>query len=216
MALRRRRGLVLLVALLAIAAGAASTAAQPAGSRRGSPERITVHGGSLEGNLEGDSPDRPVVVYLPPSYATEPRRRYPVLYFLHGYTATAEAYVKSLAIPESIDWAIAGGAREMIIVIPDAHSRSATATTATASVNASSRRCCRSSRATSRYPEPAKRRAGRSAAPSHFVVEDDRVVLERGHGALDLRPHALVAGRGNPFLAELLALELQLEAVVVL
>ena len=33
---------------------------------RGSLERITVHGRALEGNLEGDSPDRPVVVYLPP------------------------------------------------------------------------------------------------------------------------------------------------------
>ncbi|HEX5432574.1 MAG TPA: hypothetical protein VFW83_11455, partial [Bryobacteraceae bacterium] len=31
-------------------------------------ETITVHGKALEGNLEGDSPDRRVAVYLPPSY----------------------------------------------------------------------------------------------------------------------------------------------------
>jgi S-formylglutathione hydrolase FrmB len=97
--------------------------AQTASPPKGSLERITVHGRSLEGNLEGDSPDRPVVVYLPPSYAREPGRRYPVLYYLHGYTATAEAYVKSLALPDSIDRAIAGGAREMIVVLPDAFTK---------------------------------------------------------------------------------------------
>ena len=47
-------------------------------------ERITVHGASLVGNLEGDSPDRDVFVYLPPSYATSPNRRFPVVYFFHG------------------------------------------------------------------------------------------------------------------------------------
>ena len=90
---------------------------------KGTLERITVHGRALEGNLEGDSPDRPVVVYLPPSYTRDTSRRYPVLYFLHGYTATAEAYVKSLAIPDSIDRAVAAGVREMIVVIPDAFTK---------------------------------------------------------------------------------------------
>jgi enterochelin esterase-like enzyme len=90
---------------------------------KGTLERITVHGRALEGNLEGDSADRPVVVYLPPGYARDTNRRYPVLYFLHGYTSTAEAYVKSLAIPDSIDRAIAAGAREMIVVIPDAFTK---------------------------------------------------------------------------------------------
>jgi enterochelin esterase-like enzyme len=70
---------------------------------RGTIERITVHGRALE----GDSPDRPVIVYLPPSYAKETARRYPVLYYLHGYTATAEAYAKVLALPTSIDRAVA-------------------------------------------------------------------------------------------------------------
>ena len=39
-------------------------------------ERITVHGQALEGNLEGDSPDRNVSVYLPPSYSKARWRRY--------------------------------------------------------------------------------------------------------------------------------------------
>ena len=45
--------------------------------RAGAVERIKVHGVSLEGNLEGDAPDRDVTIYLPPSYATERSRRYP-------------------------------------------------------------------------------------------------------------------------------------------
>ena len=112
---------VLLATAFALQA-AAAFAQQPV-APKGTLERITVHGRALEGNLEGDSPDRPVVVYLPPSYATDSTRRYPVLYFLHGYTATAEAYVKSLAIPDSIDRAVAAGAREMIVVIPDAFTK---------------------------------------------------------------------------------------------
>jgi enterochelin esterase-like enzyme len=123
-AFRRRRWLgvgnwalaVLFAALIMPAAPAAQQPAPP----KGTLERLTVHGRALEGNLEGDSPDRPVVVYLPPSYTRDTTRRYPVLYFLHGYTATAEAYVKSLAIPDSIDRAVAAGAGEMIVVIPDA------------------------------------------------------------------------------------------------
>src|SRR5436190_694880 len=48
----------------------------------------------------------------------------------------------------------------------------------------------------------------------HLVVEHDRVVLLRRHRPLDQRPHPLVLGRRDPLLAKLLALELQLEAVV--
>ena len=53
---------------------------------KGSVERIKVHGKGLEGNLSGDPADRDVSVYLPPSYKANPTRRYPAVYFLHGYT----------------------------------------------------------------------------------------------------------------------------------
>lgn len=49
-------------------------------------QRIKVHGKGLEGNLEGDSVDRYVSVYLPARYKSNPNRKYPVIYFLHGYT----------------------------------------------------------------------------------------------------------------------------------
>jgi S-formylglutathione hydrolase FrmB len=91
-------------------------------SSGGTLERIKVLGSSLEGNLEGDDPNRDVFVYLPPSYPRNRRDRYPVVYFLHGYTATAEAYVGLLELPQAADRAIAAGGREMIIVLPDAFS----------------------------------------------------------------------------------------------
>lgn len=110
------------VAVSVIVAGliahySASTLAQPAA---GNLERVRVPGPSLEGNLSGDDSTRDVFVYLPPSYSREPGRRYPVLVFLHGYTATAEAYVRLLELPQAADAAIASGAREMIVVLPDA------------------------------------------------------------------------------------------------
>ena len=56
-------------------------------------ERVTVHGKALEGNLDGDTPDRDVLVYLPPSYRTDANRRYPVVYLLHGYGLRAERWM---------------------------------------------------------------------------------------------------------------------------
>lgn len=114
-------------ATLLVFAGAAffalpSGKAQTNAARQGSLEKIKVHGKSLEGNLEGDSPDRDVFVYLPPSYASSPNRRYPVVYFLHGYAAHAETYWNSLAVASAADTAAANGtAQEMVIVLPDAY-----------------------------------------------------------------------------------------------
>src|SRR5690349_26321 len=82
-------------------------------------ERITVHGASLEGNLEGDAVDRDVIVVLPPSYATDTSRRYPVVYALHGYSIGAEQWTKEIHVPQTIEGAFAGGARELIVVMPD-------------------------------------------------------------------------------------------------
>jgi len=113
--------LLLVLSAMAIFTATVPAQTQPAGiASEGSLERIKVHGASLEGNLEGDSPDRDVAVYLPPSYAQSPDRRYPVVYFLHGYSVGVDAYVKLLNLPAMADAAIAGGAREMILVLPDA------------------------------------------------------------------------------------------------
>ncbi|MBL8219965.1 MAG: esterase, partial [Bryobacterales bacterium] len=52
-------------------------------------ERIKIHGKALEGNLEGNAVDREAIVFLPPSYAKDKKRRYPVVYALHGYSIGA-------------------------------------------------------------------------------------------------------------------------------
>jgi len=82
-------------------------------------EHITIHGRALEGNLEGDAVDREVFVFLPPSYAKEKSRRYPVLYALHGYSIGAEQWSHEIHVPQTIEGAFAQGAKEMIVVLPD-------------------------------------------------------------------------------------------------
>jgi S-formylglutathione hydrolase FrmB len=118
---------VCLIALLITAALAPSLAAQvqtevPAvvpGAKPVTVARIKIHGTSLEGNLEGDSVDRDVLVFLPSSYAKEKRRRYPVLYALHGYSIGAEQWSKEIHVPQTMEGAFALGAKEMIVVLPD-------------------------------------------------------------------------------------------------
>jgi enterochelin esterase-like enzyme len=82
-------------------------------------EHIKIHGTALEGNLEGDAADRDVFVFLPPSYAKEKSRRYPVVYALHGYSIGAEQWTHEIHVPQTIEGAFAQGAQEMIIVVPD-------------------------------------------------------------------------------------------------
>lgn len=82
-------------------------------------EHIKVHGAALEGNLEGDAVDRDVFVFLPPSYAKEKHRRYPVVYALHGYSIGAEQWTHEIRVPQTIEGAFAQGAKEMIVVLPD-------------------------------------------------------------------------------------------------
>ena len=86
-------------------------------------ERIKIHGYALEGNLEQNAVDREVFVFLPPSYSKEKRRRYPVVYALHGYSIGAEQWTKEIHVPETIEGAFAIGAKEMIVVVPDSKTR---------------------------------------------------------------------------------------------
>jgi enterochelin esterase-like enzyme len=116
----------------ALALGAAMTAPGAAQAQVSTPappvmpnakpvtiERITVHSPAIEGNLEGNSADRAVLVVLPPSYRANPQRRYPVVYALHGYSIGAEQWVGEIHVPQTIEGAFAKGAREMIVVLPD-------------------------------------------------------------------------------------------------
>ena len=120
-----RRSTLVAITSTIVAGAAAMLRAQAAPApRAGVVEHVKVHGVSLEGNLEGDSPDRDVTIYRPPSYATERTRRYPTVYLLHGYGGTDGTWTGRLAtLPESADkLAAAGSLHEMIVVMPNAFS----------------------------------------------------------------------------------------------
>ncbi len=100
----------------------AAWAQQP---KAGSVQRIKIHGKALEGNLEGETAEPDVTIYLPPSYETNRNTRYPVVYLLHGYSGTDATWTGRLAkLPESLDRDIANKtAREMIVVMPNAYTK---------------------------------------------------------------------------------------------
>jgi pimeloyl-ACP methyl ester carboxylesterase len=96
-------------------------------TQHGIVQRIKVHGKGLEGNLEGDSPDRDVAVYLPPSYNRAGNRRYPVVYLLHGFTDDVDKWWRAkphfVKVPKVADKVLAAGVKEMILVMPNAFTR---------------------------------------------------------------------------------------------
>ncbi|HEX6998289.1 MAG TPA: alpha/beta hydrolase-fold protein [Gammaproteobacteria bacterium] len=111
----------LLALSLAAAAAPLPAAAQTGAAEGGTVEHIKVYSPSIEGNLQGNPAERDVLVYLPPSYATDTDRRYPVVYNLHGWLPGAEQWADMIDFEEGTDRAIASGsAREMIVVLPDA------------------------------------------------------------------------------------------------
>src|SRR4030095_4191485 len=97
------------IALAAQIAAQVQTLVPPvvAGAKPVTAERIKVHGTALEGNLEGDTVDRDVIVFLPPSYAKEKSRRYPVVYALHGYSIGAQQWSGEIHVPQTIEGAFA-------------------------------------------------------------------------------------------------------------
>ncbi len=82
-------------------------------------EHIKIHGDALEGNLEGDPVDRDAIVFLPSNYKKDKKRRYPVIYALHGYSIGAEQWSHEIHVPQTIEGAFAKGSQEMIVVLPD-------------------------------------------------------------------------------------------------
>jgi enterochelin esterase-like enzyme len=123
----RVRSVAVLTATVAATVGALAAVAQVktnvpdvvAGARPATVERITIHGTALEGNLEGNAVDRDAVVFLPPGYQQSGIRRYPVVYALHGYSIGAEQWTHEIHVPQTIEGAVAKGAHEMIVVLPD-------------------------------------------------------------------------------------------------
>lgn len=117
---------VFLALLLAAAALPAQAGDRPASALASNQaavkvERIVVSSPALKANLEGNSADREVWVVLPPSYGKKPAQRYPVVYALHGFTGTPETWFVNDKLEQRIGAAFGAGAREMILVFPNAY-----------------------------------------------------------------------------------------------
>jgi enterochelin esterase-like enzyme len=108
---------------LACAAALASFTAMPAmGQEQARLNWVEMHSAAIDGNLEGNSANRKVLVVTPPGYDENPGKRYPVVYFLHGYWATPQGYQDWMKFEDAVQGAAEQG-NEVIFVMPDGNSK---------------------------------------------------------------------------------------------
>jgi len=85
--------------------------------------KIVVHrlySAALE-NQGGENPTRRVSIYLPPGYESS-EDRYPVIYYLHGFTASDSSQIARNHIDKLLDKGIGTGKiKPVIVVIPNQH-----------------------------------------------------------------------------------------------
>ena len=75
---------------------------------------------SLE-NSGGENPTRRVTVYLPPGYE-ESQQRYPVIYYLHGFTSSDSVMIAIRKLDTLLDYAISNNIiKPVMVVIPNQH-----------------------------------------------------------------------------------------------
>ncbi len=96
--------------------------------RRGQVVRERFESAVLEGNPAGDPHVRDIPVYLPPGYAEDPKRRFPVAYVLTGFTSRGRGLLNdspwSPSLDDRLDALIDSGRMgEMIVVMPDGITR---------------------------------------------------------------------------------------------
>ena len=85
-------------------------------------ETHDIESDALKGNPLGDSPVRPLWVYLPPAYDEHTDRRWPSIYVLQGFSGTLSSwhYPSSAfrpTYPELVDEAFASGAAPPCVVV---------------------------------------------------------------------------------------------------
>jgi enterochelin esterase-like enzyme len=111
--------MALMASLFAAPAAAQNITAPPPPVPTGiKVDSVMVHSAAVEGNLEGNSADRNAMVVLPASYAKNPKRRYPVVYYLHGFAIDGRNFYNFMHVPEAVDHNAKAG-REFIVVVPD-------------------------------------------------------------------------------------------------
>lgn len=78
----------------------------------------------LQGNAGGENPRRRVSVYLPAGYEANSRRRYPVVYYLHGFTWSDSLIFNQDGMAALLDQAIADHQiRPFILVVANEKTR---------------------------------------------------------------------------------------------
>ncbi len=76
---------------------------------------------SIQGNHAGEAARRRLTIYLPPDYGQE-KKRYPVIYLLHGYGGDDRLTCEGIGLRRVADYSILRGhTRAAIIVLPDSH-----------------------------------------------------------------------------------------------
>jgi len=90
----------------------------------GSIEQKPFESVALFGNRFGDPHLRPLTVYLPPGYADDPDRRYPVVYVLASHGNTGQAFLNwkpwAESLPQRLDRLMGGGlVAPALVVLPD-------------------------------------------------------------------------------------------------
>jgi S-formylglutathione hydrolase FrmB len=84
-------------------------------------DRHVVDSALLAGNPLGDPAQRPLWVYVPPGYDDQPRRRYPSVYVLQGYTGHLTMWANRsafrLPFPDAADELFASGQSPPCIVV---------------------------------------------------------------------------------------------------
>ncbi|MFB9052446.1 alpha/beta hydrolase [Formosa undariae] len=88
--------------------------------------RLKVPSEALKNNLINDPSNPSVTVYLPPSYQTSLDKKYPVLYFLHGFTDSDSKWFgwehHWINLYEILNESMTNGtSKEMIVVMPNAY-----------------------------------------------------------------------------------------------
>jgi enterochelin esterase family protein len=99
----------------------------PPGARPSRLQAEAIHSPALEGNHLGDPATRLTPVCLPPEYDAQPERRFPVVYWLHGFTGTAYSGLSwrpwEPSVPEVWDRAQAQTGTPAILVLVDGFTR---------------------------------------------------------------------------------------------
>lgn len=119
------------LAWIAALAGAGAFAQSDA---TGSVQTESFTSEALRDNVIGESATRRISIYLPPSYASSPERRYPVLFLLHGIQDSDQTWTQAWAsmadrapyntIQDLLNLGVREGRfGEMIVVMPDAGTR---------------------------------------------------------------------------------------------